>query len=82
MQPITQDSHGLSSNDIGHRQADQSVVWTVVTIPGFQVISQIVRILPPLLTWDGTKLGHSKPQCFGDSRDSKNDSILGARREM
>ena len=28
------------------------------------------------------RTGTSKTQCFGDSRDSKNDSILGARREM
>ena len=26
--------------------------------------------------------GHAKPQCFDDSRDSKNDSIWVARREM
>jgi hypothetical protein len=25
---------------------------------------------------------HTNPQCFDDSRDSKNDSIFGARREM
>ena len=42
----------------------------------------IVRILPPPRAWIGARLGHSKPQCFGDSRDSKNDSILGARREI
>ena len=26
--------------------------------------------------------GHAKPRCFDDSRDSKNDSIFGARREI
>ena len=48
----------------------------------FQNITQLVRILPPLPTWVGTKPGHAKPQCFDDSRDSKNDSIWGARREI
>ena len=28
------------------------------------------------------RLGHSKPLCFSDSSDSKNDSIFGRRREM
>ena len=48
----------------------------------FQNITQLVRILPPLPTWVGTKPGHAKPQCFDDLRDSKNDSIFGARREI
>ena len=54
----------------------------VVTIPGFQEIKQIVRILHPLSAWIGAEPAHAKPQCFGDSRDSKNDSILVARREI
>jgi hypothetical protein len=43
---------------------------------------KVVRILPPPPSWIGARLGHAKPQCFDDSRDSKNDSIFGARREM
>jgi hypothetical protein len=45
-------------------------------------IEMIVRILTPLQAWIGARRGHAKSQCFADSRDSKNDSILGARREM
>ena len=48
----------------------------------FQKITQLVRILPPPPAWIVAKLGHAKPQRFGDSRDSKNDSIWGARREI
>ena len=48
----------------------------------FQKITQLVRILPPPPAWIVAKLGHAKPQRFGDSRDSKNDSIFGARREI
>jgi|694.fasta_scaffold78179_3 hypothetical protein len=40
------------------------------------------RILPPPQSLIGTSPGHVKPQRFDDSRDSKNDSIFGARREM
>ena len=54
----------------------------VVTIPVFHEITQIVRILPPPPSWIGARLGHAKPQCFGDSRDSKNVSIWAARSEM
>jgi hypothetical protein len=54
----------------------------VVTIPGFQEITRIVRILSPPLVWFVASPAHSKPQCFDDSRDSKNDAIWGARREM
>ncbi len=32
--------------------------------------------------WFVARQAHSKPQCFGDSRDSKNDSIWASRREM
>ena len=53
-----------------------------VTIPGFQEITRIVRILSPPLVWFVARQAHSKPQCFGDSRDSKNDAIWAARREM
>ena len=48
----------------------------------FQNITQIVRILPPPLAWIGARRGDAKPERFGDSRDSKNDSIFGARREI
>jgi hypothetical protein len=65
-----------------HLRADQSMDRAVGTMPGFQEITQIVRILPPPPSWIGARLGHAKPQCFDDSRDSKNDSIYGARREM
>jgi hypothetical protein len=54
----------------------------VVTIPGFQEIKQIVRILHPLSARIGAEPAHAKPLCFDDSRDSKNDSIWAARREM
>jgi hypothetical protein len=43
---------------------------------------QVVRILHPLSAWIGAEQAHSKPQCFDNSRDSKNDSIWAARREM
>jgi hypothetical protein len=43
---------------------------------------KLVRILHPLSAWIGAEPAHAKPQCFGDSRDSKNDSIWGARREI
>jgi hypothetical protein len=46
------------------------------------MLTQFVRILLPPPVWIGTKPGHAKPQYFGDSRDSKNDSNLGARCEM
>jgi hypothetical protein len=42
----------------------------------------IVRILPPPRAWIVARPGHARPQCFDDSRDSKNDSNLGARREI
>ena len=48
----------------------------------FQNITQIVRILQPPRAWIVARPGHAKPQCFDDLRDSKNDSIFGARREM
>ena len=48
----------------------------------FQNVTQIVRFQHPLLAWGGIKPGHAKLQCFGDSRDSENDSIFGARREI
>ena len=40
------------------------------------------RILPPPQSLIGTSPGHVKPQRFDDSRDSKNNSIWAARREM
>jgi hypothetical protein len=54
----------------------------ICTISQFEEITQIVRILPPPPAWFGAKGDPSKPECFDDSRDSKNDSIFGARREM
>jgi hypothetical protein len=39
----------------------------VVTIPGYQEITQLVRILPSPPTWIGTKRGHPKPQRFDDA---------------
>jgi len=47
----------------------------ILATPTFQDITQIVRILPHLSAWIGARRGDAKPQCFGDSRDSKNDSI-------
>jgi len=82
MQPITQGGLDRKLKDIRHLRADQTMDGAVVTIPGFQEIKQIVRILLPPPAWIGARLGNVKPQCFGDSRDSKNDSIWGARREM
>ena len=82
MQPIPQASLDPKLNDISHLRADQSMDRAVVTILGVHEITQIVRILHPLSAWIGAVPNHSKPQCFGDSRDSKNDSIWGARREM
>ena len=82
MQPITQVSLDPKLNDIRHLRADQSMDRAVVTIPVFHEITQIVRILPPPPSWIGARLGHAKPQCFDDSRDSKNDSIWGARCEI
>jgi len=32
-------------------------------------------MLPPPRAWIVARPGHAKPQCFDDSRDSKNDSI-------
>jgi hypothetical protein len=43
----------------------------VVTIPGFQGITQIVRILPPPGTWISVRGGIANPQCFGDSHAPK-----------
>ena len=81
-----QESHQLSlflSGDDSHEPCPR------ISPDGFS-ISQLrplrnhryVQILPPPTVWIGTKAGHSKPQCFSDSRDSKNDSIFGGRREM
>jgi hypothetical protein len=53
-----------------------------IAIPTRQNIAHLVRILHPLSAWIGARRGDAKPQCFGDSRDSKNDSIFGARREI
>ena len=54
----------------------------VVTIPAFQEIKQLVRILPPPQAWIGVRLALAKPQYFNDLRYSKNDSIWGVRSEM
>jgi hypothetical protein len=50
--------------------------------PAVQNITLLVRILPPPRAWLDTKPKHENPQCFDDSRDAKNDSIWGARREI
>jgi hypothetical protein len=71
----------VDSNE-NYRSLIRCIGWFGLIIPKLRNITQVVRILPPPPTWVGTKPGHSKPQCFGDSRDSKNDSIWGARREM
>ena len=75
MQPITQVSLDSKLNDIRHLRAEQAKDGAVVTILGVHEITQIVRILllPP--AWIGIRPEHAKPQCFSDSRDSKNDSI-------
>ena len=48
----------------------------------FENITYLFPILPPPRAWILARPGHARPQCFGDSRDSKNDSIFGARREI
>ena len=65
-----------------YRSLIRCIGWFGLIIPKLRNITQVVRILPPPRAWIHTRLGHAKPQCFGDSRDSKNDSILGARREI
>ncbi len=50
--------------------------------PALQIITHLVRMLPPPRAWIVARPGHAKPQCFDDSRDSKNDSIFGARHEI
>jgi hypothetical protein len=56
MQPIMQASLDPKLNDISHLPAYQSMRAVVVTIQGFQGITQIDRILPPLQAWIGTRL--------------------------
>jgi hypothetical protein len=58
------------------------MVGVIGTILGVHEITQIVRILHPPSAWFVDRLGRSKAQYFDDSRDSKNDSIFGTRREM
>ena len=65
-----------------YRSLIRCIGWFGLIIPKLRNITQVVRILPPPRAWIHTRLGHAKPQCFDDSRDSKNDSIFGARREM
>lgn len=55
MQLITQGGLDPRLNDIRHLRADQSMDGAVVTIPGFQEIKQIVRILHPLSAWIGAR---------------------------
>ena len=71
----------MDSNE-NYRSLIRCIGWFGLIIPKLRNITQIVRILHPLSAWIGARLGHSKPQCFDDSRDSKNDSNLGVRREM
>jgi hypothetical protein len=72
-------------NDIGYSWMGQFFrrligCFGLSSPPAHQNITQVVRILPSPPAWIGVRLGHAKPQCFGDSRDSKNDSIWAARR--
>jgi hypothetical protein len=54
----------------------------VVTIPGYQKIHRLFESYRLHgRGWVPDRV-HAKPQRFDDSRDSKNDSILGARREI
>jgi hypothetical protein len=71
----------VDSNE-NYRSLIRCIGWFGLIIPKLRNITQVVRILHPLSAWIGARLGHAKPQCFGDSRDSKNDSIWAARREM
>ncbi|MCE2754299.1 MAG: hypothetical protein LW720_20780 [Pirellula sp.] len=47
MQLIAQASLDPKLNDISHFRAAQSLDWAVVIIPGFQNVTQIVRVLLP-----------------------------------
>ena len=71
----------MDSNE-NYRSLIRCIGWFGLIIPKLRNITQVVRILPPPRAWIGVRLAHAKPKCFGDSRDSKNDSIWGARREM
>ena len=71
----------MDSNE-NYRSLIRCIGWFGLIIPKLRNITQVVRILPPPRAWIGVRLAHAKPLCFGDSRDSKNDSIFGARREM
>jgi hypothetical protein len=71
----------VDSNE-NYRSLIRCIGWFGLIIPKLRNITQVVRILPPPRAWIGVRLAHAKPLCFGDSRDSKNDSIFGARREM
>ena len=54
----------------------------VVTIPGYQKIHRLFESYRLHGRGWVPDRGHAKPQCFDDSRDSKNESIWGARREI
>jgi hypothetical protein len=82
MKAIPQGGIVPNCNDIQHLRADKSMVGVIGTATWLQEISRIVRIRQPPPVWIVGRLAHSKPQCFGDSRDVKNDSIWAARREM
>jgi hypothetical protein len=71
----------VDSNE-NYRSLIRCIGWFGLIIPKLRNITQVVRILPPPRAWIGVRLAHAKPLCFGDSRDSKNDSIFGARREI
>ena len=71
----------MDSNE-NYRSLIRCIGWFGLIIPKLRNITQVVRILPPPRAWIGVRLAHAKPLCFGDSRDSKNDSIFGARREI
>jgi len=71
----------VDSNE-NYRSLIRCIGWFGLIIPKLRNITQVVRILPPPRAWIGVRLAHAKPKCFGDSRDSENDSIWVARREM
>ena len=88
MQPITQASLDPKLNNIRHLRAEQEFCGVIGC---FGLVSPHPHLRTSLTYSQSYRLhgrgswpnrGYAKPQCFGDSRDSKNDSIFGARREI
>jgi hypothetical protein len=88
MQPITQASLDPKLNNIRHLRAEQEFCGVIGC---FGLVSPHPHLRTSLTYSQSYRLhrrgsvpdrGHAKPQCFDDSRDSKNDSIFGARREI